>query len=88
MTKNRMKITEEEILSDDGIFAASYSTVYDNAEKCCYCGCPVMPGEEAMQIYVSGDVIHSACWQEYAEENTDTFGKSFVMPGDGITYFC
>ncbi len=78
MTKNKLEITEEELLSDDGIFAVKYSTIYDNVEKCCFCGCPIMPGEAAMQMYANGDVIHRQCWLEYAEEYAENFGKEFM----------
>lgn len=82
MTKNKLKITEDELLTDDGIFAAKYNTVYDNAEKCCLCGCAIMPGETALQLYANGDIIHKQCWQEYADEYTDAFGKEFVYNDD------
>ena len=82
MIKNKLEITEDEILSDDGIFAAKYNTIYDNAEKCCQCGFAIMPGEDAVQIYVNGDVIHKQCWQDYADENAGAFGKDFVCDDD------
>ena len=83
MTKNKLEITEEEILSDDGIFAAKFETVYDNAEKCCQCGYPINPGETAFQLYANGDVIHKECWQEYADENAGAFGRDFICCSDG-----
>ena len=82
MAKNKMKTTEDELLSEDGIFSRKFSTVYDNAEKCSYCGCAVMPGEEAIRIYSNGDIVHLGCWQEYAEENMESFGKSFVYTAE------
>ena len=77
--KNKPEAMEEELLSEDGIFARKYSTVYDNAEKCCQCGYPIIPGEQALQIYCNGDVIHKECWLDYAEENTQALCKSFVI---------
>ena len=82
MTKNKLEITEEEILSDDGIFAPKYTTMYDNAEKCCFCGCAMLPGEVAMQLFSNGDVLHRSCWQEYADEYAETFGKEFEYEDD------
>ncbi len=87
MTKNKLEITEEELLSDDGIFAAKYNTMYDNAEKCCYCGCAIMPGEKALQLYANGDVLHRQCWQEYADEYTESFGKEFVCDDGTMSDF-
>lgn len=83
LTKNKLEITEDELLSDDGIFAVKYNDIYDNAEKCSYCGCAIMPGETGLRLYANGDVIHKQCWQEYADEYTDSFGKEFVCD-DGI----
>ena len=82
MSKNKLEITEEELLSDDGIFAVRHGTVYDNAEKCCQCGFAILSGESALQIYANGDVIHKECWQDYADENADAFGKDFVFRDD------
>lgn len=84
MHKNKIEITEDEVLSDDGIFAPKYETMYDNAEKCCFCGCALLPGEKAIQLYANGDLIHRSCWQEYAEEYTDAFGKEFICE-DGFS---
>ena len=85
--KNENKLDEYEILSEDGIFAVKHSTVFDNAEKCCQCGYAILPGEEALQIYVNGDVIHKECWQDYADENTKIFGKDFVCRDDSEVEF-
>lgn len=81
-----MEITEEELLSDDGIFAARFNTVYDNLEKCCLCGYEIKPGEKAMEIHCNGDLIHKECWQEYAEDNIESFGKEFTFDDDGGIY--
>jgi len=79
LTKSKLDIREEELLSEDGIFAQKYNTTFDNAEKCCQCGYPILEGEEALQLYINGDVIHKECWQEYAEENASSFGKDFIL---------
>ena len=82
MIKNKLQITEEELLSEDGIFAARFDTVYDSLEKCCHCGYPILSGEEALELYSNGDIIHKDCWQEYADENIGAFGKNFVWSDD------
>ncbi len=87
MHKNKLEITEDEILSDDGIFARRFDTMYDDAEKCCFCGCAIMPGEKAIQLYANGDVLHRQCWQEYAEEYTEAFGKEFTCNDREISDF-
>ena len=52
-------------------------TAYDNTEKCCSCGYPVLTGETAMALH-NGDLIHESCWGDYADENADYFGKKFT----------
>ncbi len=69
---------EEEFLSEDGIFFKKGREHFDNAEKCCHCGFELLPGEEAIVLFSTGDVLHKNCWNEYADENTSFFGKSFV----------
>lgn len=78
MLKNKLQITEDELLSDDGIFSIKQKERFDNAEKCCYCGYEMLDGEEAVEIYCNGDVIHKSCWTEYADENMEVFGKCFT----------
>lgn len=77
MIKTKYEKQEEELLSDDGIFAVKKSTYFDCCDKCCQCGFELLPGEDAVEIYATGDVIHKGCWNEYADENADIFGKSF-----------
>ncbi len=82
MKKSTYEQYENEILSEDGIFSAKKSTYLDNAEKCCHCGFELLPGEEAVEIFINGDVIHKSCWNEYADENACVFGKDFILRDD------
>ena len=84
MIKNKLEITEDEILCDDGIFSVKERMSYDNAEKCSHCGFELLPGEEAMEIFVNGDIIHKSCWCEYADENPELFTKDFVFSDDAL----
>lgn len=74
----KYKEHEEEFLSEDGIFFSKGRERFDNAEKCCHCGFELLPGEEVITLFGSGDIIHKNCWNEYADENTSYFGKCFV----------
>ncbi len=51
-------------------------TAFDDTEKCCSCGYPILRGEDAMALN-NGDLIHRSCWCDYADENPDYFGKTF-----------
>ncbi len=86
MIKNKYEEQEEMLLSEDGILSVKHRDYIDNAEKCCQCGFELLPGEQAMEIHISGDLIHKSCWCEYADENPDIFGKSFVF-SDGADEF-
>ena len=77
--KNKYEEQEENIMCEDGIFSKKQTESFENLEKCCHCGFELLPGEEAIEIFDSGDIIHRSCWNEYADENCDSFGKIFVL---------
>lgn len=63
---------QREILEEEGYFETD--DYYDDgfeAEKCHYCGCAILSGQLKARVYTTGDIIHEACWQDYAEENFD-----------------
>lgn len=54
---------EQEI--EEGVFAA----ISEEFVKCAYCGYEILPGEEAVKVGMTNDIIHRQCWCEYAEDN-------------------
>lgn len=86
MIRTKYLQQEQELLSEDGILSVKQKDYINNAEKCCHCGFELLPGEEVMEIHTSGDIIHKSCWCEYADENLDIFGNSFVYSDGSFSY--
>ncbi len=41
----------------------------EDCERCMYCGYHILPGEEAVTVNYTGDLIHKKCWNDYADDN-------------------
>ncbi len=41
--------------------------------RCAQCGYPLGADEDISLIIASGDLIHTSCWEEYAEDNKGEF---------------
>lgn len=41
--------------------------------RCTFCGYEIHASDEKARIIANGDIIHKACWEEYAAENPDEF---------------
>ncbi len=76
-------LCEEVILCEDGIFSRAERDILDSAERCAACGYALLFGDDVMEIYATGDMIHRDCWCDYAEEAIADFGKLFEYSGDG-----
>lgn len=76
-------LCEEVILCEDGIFSRAERDILDGAERCAVCGYALLCGDDVMEVYETGDMIHRDCWCDYAEEAIADFGKLFEYTGDG-----
>lgn len=41
----------------------------EDCERCMYCSYHILPGEEALTVNSTGDLIHARCWIDYADDN-------------------
>ena len=46
---------------------------------CAQCGYEIAESDEAAVIAATGDIIHRACWEEYAADNADEFFDESVF---------
>ena len=82
MKTTKLEEQEAMLLAEDGIFGRKHRETFDHAECCASCGFELLSGEEAMEVGDTGELIHKSCWNEYADENAERFGKTFLY-GEG-----